>query len=552
APTLGDGGHTFQVVVTDAAGNSSSASRSFTVDGTGPVVVFDDVPPAVWPVDYYNVTFHTTETATFECSVTGGAFVPCSSPFAVTTAYGATQNLRVRATDTLGNTGAPAQTNWTPNTGLVLHYPWEQGRTHNTSLLAQRPAYSPDGPAAARPFVGGWAGTALGTPNGVGAHTYAGTAPALSSSATPGTYTVSFWMRGNSDGGDGTLLSTLGTTGGFRVSTRGNSLTVEVREGAQLYTDTVSIPMSRWASIALVATGPGKGLQIVVDGMGAGIVDVPTATGFDAGQASGLTVGPLNGNVDLDDLRFYNRSITGNEACTVLARGFFGPQGTCIPGSPGVELDFERGVIHTGMWFLQLVEPRAATFLSTATGTAMRLQEQAVWGVVGFKAFAASGLSHSLSLWFHENGSFTPLVDMVGECVVRGPVECGLRVTYADNGVITVYAGTDTGVRQTRSFPVARDRPNSVVITEQKSDPRRTDNLTVYINGVKVGDIPIGDGDVFEDVANGVPFNQAVGSVVDEIEFWQSDLSQSDEALCENGFDGEFDPLTGGCALTAN
>ena len=539
-------------MVTDAAGNSSSASRSFTVDGTGPVVTFSDVPPAAWPVDYYNVTFTASETSTYECSVTNGAFVPCTSPFAVTnTAYGATQNLRVRATDAAGNTGAPAQTSWTPNTGLVLHYPWEQGRTHNTSLLAQRPAYSPDGPAAARPFVGGWAGTALGGANGVAAHTYAGTAPALSSAASPGLYTVSFWIRTNNDAGGGTLLSTLGATGGFRVTMQGNSITVEVREGAQLYAGSVTVQMDRWTSIALVATGPAKGLQILVDGMGAGFVDVPNATGFDAGQAAGLTVGTFNGNVDLDDLRFYNRSIIGLEACTVLARGYMGPQGLCMAGSPGYELDFERGVVETGAWRLQLFPPQTSSFVSTATGMAMRLQETQAWGVSGFKPFAASAPAHSLSFWFHENGSSSNLVSMVGECVVRGPVECGLSVT-AGAGTITVYAGTDTGVRQTRTFAVARDRPNSVVITEQKVDPRRTENLTVYVNGVKVGDIPIGDGDVFEDVSNTVVFNVLRDLVVDEFEFWQADLTQSDEALCENGFDGEFDPATGGCALTAN
>src|SRR6185503_7288871 len=95
----------------------------------------------------------------------------------------------VRATDPAGNT-ATISTSWTSSDGLVLHYPWEQGQTHNTSLLAQNTPYSPDG-AATLPIVGGWAGTAAGSP---AAQTYKNTIRALSSSADGG-YTASIWVR---------------------------------------------------------------------------------------------------------------------------------------------------------------------------------------------------------------------------------------------------------------------------------------------------------------------------------------------------------------------
>jgi len=479
--------------------------------------------------------------ATLECSVTGGAFAPCASPFAITNRpYNVSQNLRVRATDTAGNLGPIATTSWLPRDGLVLHYPWEQGNTHNTSLLAQRPAYSPDGPAAAQPFLGGWAGTALGS--SVATHVYRGTAPALSSSATTGFYTASFWIRTNNDVGNGTLISTLGATGGLRVRLSGNALTVDVREGAQLFSTTVSVPMDRWASIALVATGVSKGLLIVVDGQSAGIVSAPSATGFDAGQAPDLTVGT-----------FYNVAITGSQLCTVVARGYFGSLGACVPGSPGYELDFERGLAETGLWQLPVSTPRSSGFFTTNTGQGFRLPSTVpAWGLTGFKARSAAAPNHSLSLWFLENGSFGPLIDFVGPCVAGGPAACGIRINYTDNGLITFYAGTDAGVTVTRTYAVAASKLNSIVVTEQKTDPKFTDTLTIYINGVKAETLPIGAGDTFQDVNDGVALVQAASGTLDEVEFWQTDLSKDPEALCENGFDGEFDPATATCLLTAN
>ena len=42
------------------------------------------------------------------------------------------------------------------------------------------------------------------------------------------------------------------------------------------------------------------------------------------------------------------------------------------------------------------------------------------------------------------------------------------------------------------------------------------------------------------------------GAAVDEIQLWPRDLSADTEMLCENGFDGEFNPATGTCSLTSN
>ena len=142
-----------------------------------PPVAFDDTPPAQWPVNYFDMAFHTTDaSATLTCALNTGAFTACGSPFAVVTLYNINSTFSVRARDAAGNTST-ITTSWTSSNGLVLHYPWEQGQTHNTSLLAQNDTYSPDG-TAVLPIVGGWAGTAAGSPP---AHTYKDTFRPLSS-----------------------------------------------------------------------------------------------------------------------------------------------------------------------------------------------------------------------------------------------------------------------------------------------------------------------------------------------------------------------------------
>jgi hypothetical protein len=53
-------------------------------------------------------TFASTEPGSFQCSLDGGPFAPCTSPFSARLRRGA-HTLRVRATDAAGNTdGTPA------------------------------------------------------------------------------------------------------------------------------------------------------------------------------------------------------------------------------------------------------------------------------------------------------------------------------------------------------------------------------------------------------------------------------------------------------------
>ncbi|MGH2905162.1 MAG: adventurous gliding motility protein AgmC [Solirubrobacterales bacterium] len=105
-PALTDGTHSVTVRATDDAGNTSSDTRSFVVDTTAPIVsitapgsgdvISDDTP---------TVTFTVTEDnpGTTECSVDGGAFAPCSSPFTTPTLTDGPHTVTVRHTDEGGN-----------------------------------------------------------------------------------------------------------------------------------------------------------------------------------------------------------------------------------------------------------------------------------------------------------------------------------------------------------------------------------------------------------------------------------------------------------------
>ena len=78
---LADGDYTFRVTATDAAGNSTTATRAFIVDTQPPQVSIDGGPTG--QIDDARPTFgfsSTDDSATFECSIDTGtpSFSPCS------------------------------------------------------------------------------------------------------------------------------------------------------------------------------------------------------------------------------------------------------------------------------------------------------------------------------------------------------------------------------------------------------------------------------------------------------------------------------------------
>ena len=116
--SLGDGNHTFRVRARDTATNpdASPATRSFRVDTTGPETEITSGPkPKVKSKKKkakFSVAFSSEAGASFECSLDGDGFAPCTSPFAGKVKKGA-HTVQVRGTDSLGNVeSSPAEHPW--------------------------------------------------------------------------------------------------------------------------------------------------------------------------------------------------------------------------------------------------------------------------------------------------------------------------------------------------------------------------------------------------------------------------------------------------------
>ena len=120
--SLGDGAHTLLVRAVDVQGNveSTPASFSWTVDTVEPESALTSAPVSVSKDKDAVFTFSANDVSNvsvFECSVDGGAFGPCTSPFTVTSLGDGVHTFAVRATDDAGNVEAtPVVHTWTVDT----------------------------------------------------------------------------------------------------------------------------------------------------------------------------------------------------------------------------------------------------------------------------------------------------------------------------------------------------------------------------------------------------------------------------------------------------
>jgi uncharacterized repeat protein (TIGR01451 family) len=114
APLAG-GVHIFHVQVSDLAGNSSAASRTFTVDLSPPETTILATDPARTNQTTRSFILTANEVATFECRLDGGAFGPCSGPssFTTPTLGEGFHTFEARAIDGAGNVDpTPAVHTW--------------------------------------------------------------------------------------------------------------------------------------------------------------------------------------------------------------------------------------------------------------------------------------------------------------------------------------------------------------------------------------------------------------------------------------------------------
>jgi hypothetical protein len=114
------GNHELRVRAKDWAGNAdvSPATHSWRIepDTTAPeTTIGSEAPPATTTSTTARFSFSSNEQgATFECSIDGGAFIPCASPKEYTSLTVGSHSFRVRAKDAAGNIDAsPASHFWT-------------------------------------------------------------------------------------------------------------------------------------------------------------------------------------------------------------------------------------------------------------------------------------------------------------------------------------------------------------------------------------------------------------------------------------------------------
>ena len=113
---LTDGSYTFRVRATDAAGNTATQTRAFTVDTAAPNTSITSGPEG--PTSNNDPSFNLSSSeanSSFECRLDGpgaatGTFASCASPKSFTNLADGAYTLQVRATDSAQNTDGSAAT----------------------------------------------------------------------------------------------------------------------------------------------------------------------------------------------------------------------------------------------------------------------------------------------------------------------------------------------------------------------------------------------------------------------------------------------------------
>lgn len=134
---LADGNRTFKVRANDGTNvDPTPASYSWLIDSTAPTTTFVTKPAAATTSTTANFSFTTGESGpvTYQCSLDNAAFTSCTTPRTYSGLADGQHELRVKATDGLGNVESPAAS-----------YEWTIDRTApNTTIDSAPPALTSD------------------------------------------------------------------------------------------------------------------------------------------------------------------------------------------------------------------------------------------------------------------------------------------------------------------------------------------------------------------------------------------------------------------------
>lgn len=117
--TVGDGPAAVSARAVDEAGNAATSTRNVTVRNGAPQTTIDGGPSGTATTGDATFTFSAdVPGSTFECSLDGAAFAPCTSPKAYTGLADGAHVFEVRAKDANGTVDpTPARREWTVATG---------------------------------------------------------------------------------------------------------------------------------------------------------------------------------------------------------------------------------------------------------------------------------------------------------------------------------------------------------------------------------------------------------------------------------------------------
>ncbi len=288
--SVADGTHSFTVTVRDAAGNTRTASRDFTVDATAPDTRIDSGPAQSSTTDDQTPTFAfrgvpASETTGFECQIDGGAFTSCGSGGVGSTTLAnlsaGSHQFAVRATDTAGNQDTTAESRTFTVSAPGLLYPGTKVAQPNATPISLSAA----GPA-------GWAHWGTGTAAATEAQLLVPTRKSGTTSAMIG---------------DATRLGTVATTrvtSGIPQSTwngvgdpTGSPTTTAIRVGANSVTSGFSVTMAAPMNVARTAklylgalSTTGKLVATISDGSATSVTDTAVVT---AGSTAATVMVPL-------------------------------------------------------------------------------------------------------------------------------------------------------------------------------------------------------------------------------------------------------------------
>ncbi len=116
---LSDGSHTFSVYAVDSGGlvDETPATVTWTVDTTPPSSSIEAGPPSQTEAGSATIKFSGSDSgsgvASYECSLDGGAYEACSSPYEAHDLAAGHHTLAVRSVDAAGNKSAPTTYEWT-------------------------------------------------------------------------------------------------------------------------------------------------------------------------------------------------------------------------------------------------------------------------------------------------------------------------------------------------------------------------------------------------------------------------------------------------------